>query len=254
MRPRRGAPIAIFRRDDRDWLLPLADGEDDRGAEGPLSALAVDVEAMLGRRGALFASELARERNCTVRSIEDALWELVADGRVTADGFENLRTLLTPAARRRPFDKAQGRPFDRAQGRHSRRSQFAAGRWSLVGAGSAPQGDRVEAIARQVLRRWGVVFRDLLAREVIAPAWRDLLVVFRRLEARGEVRGGRFVSGFVGEQFALPEAVELLREVRRSGAGTDAVTVASADPLNLAGIILPGPRVPAQAKVSVAIG
>lgn len=238
IRPTRAAPIAIFRRDDRDWLLPPNGRDNERESEGTLSALAADVERMLSRRGALFAGELAQERNCTVRSIEDALWELVADGRVTADGFENLRTLLTRAARRRP----------------TRRAQFAAGRWSLVGCGSATQGARVESIARQLLRRWGVVFRDLLAREVIAPAWRDLLVVLRRMEARGEVRGGRFVSGFVGEQFALPEGVELLRDVRRSGAGTEAVTVASTDPLNLAGIILPGPRVHAQATTVVTLG
>jgi len=236
VRPTRAAPIAIFRRDDRDWLLPIPNGEPEPAVpdnqakawshrNGTLSTLATAVAATLARRGALFAGELARENTCTVRSVEGALWELVADGRVTADGFENLRSLLVPETRHR----------------YSRRSQFAAGRWSLVGFGSVTA-DRVESIARQLLRRWGVVFRDMLAREVIAPPWRDLLVVLRAMEARGEVRGGRFVSGFVGEQFALPEAVELLRDSRRAGAGIEALTVGSADPLNLAGIILPGPR------------
>jgi ATP-dependent Lhr-like helicase len=100
----------------------------------------------------------------------------------------------------------------------------------------------MERFARQLLKRWGVVFRDILAREALAPAWRDLLVVLRRLEARGEVRGGRFVGGFVGEQFALPEAVELLRSVRRSDKDGEELQLAAADPLNLVGIVLPGPR------------
>src|SRR5439155_5619637 len=98
----------------------------------------------------------------------------------------------------------------------------------------------LEAVARQLLLRWGVVFRDLLARESIAPPWRDLLVTLRRMEAQGEIRGGRFVSGFVGEQFARPEAVELLREIRRSQAAGDVPNVSAADPLNLAGIVTPG--------------
>ena len=103
--------------------------------------------------------------------------------------------------------------------------------------------ETIEAIARQLLLRWGVVFRDLLARETMTPAWRDLLMTFRRMEAQGEIRGGRFVSGFVGEQFARPEAVELLREIRRDQNVGAAPHIAAADPLNLAGIITPGPRV-----------
>jgi ATP-dependent Lhr-like helicase len=98
-------------------------------------------------------------------------------------------------------------------------------------------------VARQLLLRWGVVFRDLLARETITPPWRDLLVTYRRMEAQGEIRGGRFVSGFVGEQFARPEAVELLREIRRDQNAGEAPNVSSADPLNLGGIVTPGPRV-----------
>ena len=96
-----------------------------------------------------------------------------------------------------------------------------------------------------MLKRWGVVFRDLLARETLAPAWRDLLVVLRRLEARGEIRGGRFVSGFLGEQFALPEALELLRSVRKASKDGEELQIAAADPLNLLGIVLPGPRLSA---------
>jgi ATP-dependent Lhr-like helicase len=110
--------------------------------------------------------------------------------------------------------------------------------------------ERTEAFARQLLARWGVVFRDLLAREVLSPAWRDLLVVLRRMEARGEIRGGRFVSGFLGEQFARPEAVDLLRAVRRSGEEMP-LRIAAADPLNLAGIIMPGSRISPLAGQSV---
>jgi ATP-dependent Lhr-like helicase len=111
--------------------------------------------------------------------------------------------------------------------------------------------DTLEAVARQLLLRWGVVFRDLLARETMTPAWRDLLVTFRRLEAQGEIRGGRFVSGFVGEQFARPEAVELLREIRRDQNIGAAPHVSAADPLNLGGIITPGPRISPLSGLSV---
>jgi len=113
-----------------------------------------------------------------------------------------------------------------------------------VGGGSRGVADHV---ARQLLRRYGVVFRDLLAREVLVQSWRDLLVVYRQLELKGEVRGGRFVSGFVGEQFALPEAVEALRAIRKNSgsAGGTEIKLSACDPLNLAGVILPGPRVPA---------
>ena len=110
---------------------------------------------------------------------------------------------------------------------------------SATDAGDLPT-ETLEAVARQLLLRWGVVFRDLLARETITPPWRDLLITFRRMEAQGEIRGGRFVSGFVGEQFARPEAVELLREIRRDQNVGAAPHVSAADPLNLAGIITPG--------------
>jgi ATP-dependent Lhr-like helicase len=120
------------------------------------------------------------------------------------------------------------------------------GRWSLLHAGgevSWDPGERAEAVARRLLRRYGVVFKQLCARERRLPPWRDILTALRRLEARGEVRGGRFVAGFVGEQFALPEAVEGLRAVRRRHEGEETVIVAAADPLNLVGILTPGPRV-----------
>jgi ATP-dependent Lhr-like helicase len=164
--------------------------------------------------------------------VEDGLWELAAAGLVTADGFENLRALVDPKRRR---------------GEGSARSKMprhAAGRWALLELpGSTQQQDeRAEAFARQLLLRWGVVFRDLIARETLAPAWRDLLIALRRMEARGEIRGGRFVSGFLGEQFGRPEAVDLLRSVRRASPD-GRIAIPAADPLNLAGIILPGGRI-----------
>ncbi len=126
------------------------------------------------------------------------------------------------------------------------RPRHAAGRWALVTRSSvviAPD-DRIKHFAEQLLLRWGVLFRDLLARETVSPPWRDLLPVLRRMEAQGEIRGGRFVEGFTGEQFARPEAIDLLRAVRRAQTDDpDAVEVSPADPLNLVGIILPGPRV-----------
>jgi ATP-dependent Lhr-like helicase len=166
--------------------------------------------------------------------VEAALWELVAAGLVTADGFDNLRSLIDPRRR-----------AGRGDGRHARPRQ-GAGRWALLPAGE--EGDRaqaVQAVAWMLLRRYGVVFRELLARESNVPAWREILVSLRRMEDRGEVRGGRFVTGFVGEQYALPEAVDLLRAHRHRPATGQLVTVSAADPLNLVGILVPGPRVPA---------
>jgi ATP-dependent Lhr-like helicase len=171
--------------------------------------------------------------------VEEGLWELVATGLVTADGFDNLRALIDPHRRR-----AEGRE-------RARRPRHAAGRWSLLRqtiSHQPPATSSVERVARQLLRRYGVVFRDLLGREALALSWRDLLIQYRRMELQGEIRGGRFVGGFTGEQFALPEAVESLRAMRKrneSGAASHDVKLSASDPLNLAGVILPGPRVPA---------
>jgi ATP-dependent Lhr-like helicase len=238
VRPTRVAPLTLFLRDDAEWLVAAAGRRP--GPDGELAAHlshgARAVLAELERRGASFFAELQRATGRLPSEVEDAVWELVAAGLVTADGFENLRALVDPRRRR-----GEGRA------RHAR-PRHAAGRWALLApvAGADEDPSRreksVEAFARQLLRRWGVVFRDLLARESLAPAWRDLLVVLRRMEARGEVRGGRFVSGFTGEQFARPEAIELLRAVRRAGAAGGEIDLSPADPLNLVGIVLPGPR------------
>jgi ATP-dependent Lhr-like helicase len=159
----------------------------------------------LESRGASFFADLVRATGRLASEVEDALWELVAAGLVTADGFENLRALLDPKRRR---GEGRGR---------SARPRHAPGRWALLRHTGAPPEDHAEAFARQLLARWGVVFRDAAAREPLAPAWRDLLVMLRRMESRGEIRGGRFVAAYLGEQFALPEALDLLRAIRRSG-------------------------------------
>jgi ATP-dependent Lhr-like helicase len=234
VRPTRSAPIAIFRREDFPLLAAAR-------TETSLSHQARDVFEALTKRGASFFVELVKASGRLASEVEDALWELVAAGLVTADGFDNLRALLDPKRRGGVNPARVNRP------RHS------AGRWALLDRTGAESSD-VEFFAKLLLDRWGVVFRDLMQREPLAPAWRDLLVTFRRMEARGEIRGGRFISGFVGEQFARPEAVDMLRSVRRSTYMGDEVDVALADPLNLTGIVIPGPRTSALTQGSILIG
>jgi len=228
VRPTRVAPLAIFLREDAPHLLPQTP------AVTALSHPAKDVLAALEQRGASFFHDLVRATGRLPSEVEDGLWELVAAGRVTADGFENLRALIDPKRRR-----GEGR------GRLAR-PRHAAGRWAILepAPANAPVSSphKPEFFARLLLDRWGVVFRDLLARETLAPPWRSLLVVLRQWEARGEVRGGRFIDGPLGEQFARPEAVDILRGLRRSGKTGEELEIPLADPLNLTGIVLPGPR------------
>jgi ATP-dependent Lhr-like helicase len=230
VRPTRTAPIAIFLREDADWLAGS-----HRASKAPeLSHASREVLTQIEQRGASFFADLVRATGRLASEVEDGLWELVAAGLVTADGFENLRSLVDPKRRR-----GEGR------GRLAR-PRHAAGRWALVrhSSNAVTHEARVAAFADQLLARWGVLFRDLLARESLAPPWRDLLPVLRRKEAQGEIRGGRFVAGFSGEQFARPEALDLLRAIRRTGSENAKLPeIANSDPLNLAGIILPGPRV-----------
>jgi ATP-dependent Lhr-like helicase len=157
--------------------------------------------------------------------VEEALWQLVAAGLVTADGFDALRSLID--AKRRLGDKGL-----RARPRSS------SGRWTRL----TSETERIEpeTFARRLLERWGVVFRDVAARETLAPPWRELLGALRRLEARGEIRGGRFVAGYVGEQFALPEAIEALRAARRNADENDVVDVSDYDPLRIANTLITG--------------
>lgn len=240
------APISLFPREDGSWLLDVVRDELSAGPDpfARLSAVSQNLRRMLDERGASFFADLVAATGHLQAEIEDGLWELVAAGLVTADGFDNLRALMDPRRRR-----AEGRE-------RARRPRHAAGRWSLLRrtrTSVAPTQSSVdqshtlaERVAHQVLRRYGVVFRDLLAREVLVQSWRDLLVIYRRMELKGEVRGGRFVSGFVGEQFALPEAVEALRASKKSqGTAGVEIKISACDPLNLSGVILPGSRVPA---------
>jgi ATP-dependent Lhr-like helicase len=238
--PTRVAPVSIFAREEAPVLLAAA-GEELAGLDlsARLSPSALATRRCLQERGASFFSELLQGSRLLASEVEDGLWELVAAGLVTADGFDNLRALIDPRRRR-------AESSDR-----SRRPRHVGGRWSLLRTGQGPipeaGANPTERIARRLLQRYGVVFRDLLAREPMVSSWRDLLVCYRRLELTGEIRGGRFVGGFTGEQFALPEALESLRALKkRPGTGVQQeIRISAADPLNLAGVILPGPRIAA---------
>ena len=253
-RPTRSAPIALLPRRDLPLWLSLR----ERGEPPPLSTAAERILEHLRRRGASFFADLEGASGLVPAALEEALWELAAAGRVTADGFDNLRALMDPKRRS-------------AFGRYRRRkARWSPGRWAPLapdddgngsGRAPAPEGNeaeggsdpaeaRFEALARQLLDRWGVLFRDLLKRERLETRWHRLQRVLRRLEMRGEVVGGQFVTTFPGEQFALPAAVEALRRLRRDGengaAAPEPLVVGAADPLNLSGILLPGPRIPSS--------
>jgi ATP-dependent Lhr-like helicase len=235
--PSRAAPIALAWRRDLGWLLgPRESGEG-------LSPQAAEVLAFLTSSGASFLEDIIAGARRLRAEVEDALWELVAAGRVTADGFAALRALLPAAA---VGGGARRRWYGRWVRKQERIGRAGTGRWSVLRtpAPSADE-DRVEALARQYVRRYGVVFRDLLRREPQAPPWRDLVRIYRRLEMRGELRGGRLVGGIVGEQFAAPEAVEALRAVRRRPKNGEVIALSACDPLNLVGLFTPGPRIPA---------
>jgi ATP-dependent helicase Lhr and Lhr-like helicase len=216
-------PIALYMRANR-----AAQGEHPAGVAGrvkdgapdEISARASAVLDHLRTRGASFATELESACALSTDDVRRALTELVAAGVVSSDGFAGLRTII------------------------GTRPTTATGRWFAVDTATARS---VENLAWVLLRRYGVVFRRMLARETTAITWRELVSVYRRLEARGEIRGGRFVTGMSGEQFALPDAVERLREVRRTAADDQLITISAADPLNLTGIITPGERLRAVA-------
>jgi ATP-dependent Lhr-like helicase len=232
--PTRVAPIAFFVREDADWMRSHHPGAEDSSTSF-LSPVAQAALELLKQRGALFFPDMVRATGRLKAEIETGLWELVAAGLVTADGFENLRALVTPKS-------SSGSGLGKA-----RRPRHAPGRWSLLHTEGADRDRSVESCCWMLLRRYGVVFRDLLVRETNLPRWRELQIGYRRLEDRGEVRGGRFVDGFLGEQFALPVAVESLRAHRSLPHNTqgERVIIAAADPLNLVGIIVPGERIPA---------
>jgi ATP-dependent Lhr-like helicase len=207
---------------------------------------AQQVLELLRQQGASFFDEIADGTGQLRTQVEEALAELVALGQVSCDSFAGLRALLVPSSERRPFGAGH---------RKRRTANFGmedAGRWTVarraVASTAPPQAhtDAVEQVARTLLQRYGVVFWRLLEREADwLPPWRDLLRVYRRLENRGEIRGGRFVAGFSGEQYALPDAIGMLREIRRRPVSGSLVSISGADPLNLVGVLTPGPRLAA---------
>jgi len=235
------APITFFIRDDADWMACRRHGA-DAGDQRALSRGATEVLDLLRARGALFFADIVRGTRKLKSEIEAALWELVAAGRITADGFDNLRALIDPKRR-----AGQGR------GRAAR-PRDSGGRWSLLFTEKTDdRAPAVESTCRMLLRRYGIVFRELLTRESIKLPWREVLIALRRLEDRGEIRGGRFVSGLLGEQFALPVAADSLRASRSRPPAQQTVRIAAADPLNLVGIVLPGERMAANSGRSFAL-
>ena len=248
--PVRATPIVLLPRRQLVMWTSVADRNQQQAAL--LSSRAQAVVDVLTTRGALFFDELIDAARLLRTELEDALGELVSAGRVTSDSFAGLRALLTPAAKRES-------PRHRRVRRHALSEIEDAGRWSLVrnspqsaNATGEGQAEHIEYIARALLRRYGVVFWKLLEREAPwLPSWRELLRVYHRLEARGEIRGGRFVEGLVGEQFALPESIGQLRSVRQRPLEQQCICLSGSDPLNLVGTVLAGDRLPALAGTRV---
>jgi ATP-dependent Lhr-like helicase len=245
--PIRTTPVTLVpRRSLALWNRAVPALADTAAASGR----AQRVADYLKSHGACFYDEIVEGTSLLRTQVEDALAELVVLGLVHSDSFAGLRALLTPSDRRKPL----------GEGRRRRRTALFgiedAGRWALlrrpaprhvsIGGVHDAEAEVVEHVAHTLLRRYGVVFWRLLEREAAwLPPWRELLRVLRRFEARGEIRGGRFVAGVPGEQFALPEAVALLRETRRASAAGAWLSISAADPLNLVGTLVPGPKVPA---------
>ena len=269
--PTTAAPITFYLRDSSDWLHHALASKsiDETTLTQSLSPEAQTIRTLLREQGAAFTSDLQRLSGLTKLPTSTALWELATAGLASADGFDQLRSMMDPR-RKSATTSTTAAPSLRKRAA----ARTTAGRWSLLsttnpGAPSvtapssrmgsheaqaaaiahAKQADAaLDAHARILLCRYGVLFRELLTREANAPKWRDLLPILRRLEARGEIRGGRFVSGPFGEQYALPEAADSLRKARTqhaSRAAESPIVVAAADPLNLAGILVPGDRIPA---------
>jgi ATP-dependent helicase Lhr and Lhr-like helicase len=255
--PLRSSPIALFTRENLSHWLTLS-------AQPPSPEFTPDTQlvlATLSESGAMFFAELVRRTKLLPSRVEQVLAELAALGWVTADSFEGLRALLVPQEKRTPF-------ADPGRKRHHKAvtSVEFAGRWTLLRQAAQPggpvanesatagvqhdasSGRDLEAFAHALLRRYGVVFRRLLERETLSASWFELGRVYRRLEARGEIRGGHFVNGVGGEQFALPEAIGLLRSLRKASPTGETIVLNATDPLNLHGILAPGPRIPAFAS------
>ncbi len=244
--PLRTSPIALYQRENLDGWLLLA----QTNSEAELSSDTQTVLDALRRGGAIFFAEIVRRTGLLPSQVEEALSQLAALGFVTSDSFDGLRALLVPSDKRPTFG--------RNEGKRRRKTNLAsiefAGRWSLLrtqipsqtsgnGAEASLREAAVEKFARVLLRRYGIIFRRLLERESFAVTWYELGRIYRRQEARGEIRGGYFVGGVSGEQFALPEAIGLLRSIRKAPPTRGLITLSAADPLNLQGILTPGPRI-----------
>jgi ATP-dependent Lhr-like helicase len=261
--PLRTSPIALYLRENlADWLSLT---EPNSAIELAVNSQAVFETLQSG--GALFFSELVNRSGLLPSQVEEALSQLAALGLVTSDSFDGLRALLVPSNKRPTFG--------RAGGKRRRRTNLAsiefAGRWSLFRSrwkqippnnfdavnsaedsgcinasnGAGPREAAIEKFARVLLRRYGIVFRRLLERESFPVTWYKLGRIYRRWEAHGEIRGGYFVGGVSGEQFALPEAIGLLRSIRKSSSNGELITLSAADPLNLQRVLTPGARIPA---------
>jgi ATP-dependent Lhr-like helicase len=246
--PLRSSPIALYQRENlQDWLTLTQ----------PNSAIELSISSQtvlnaLQSGGALFFTELVRRSGLLPSQVEEALSQLAALGQVTSDSFDGLRALLVPSNKRPTF----GRNIGKRRRKTDLASIEFAGRWSLLRADISPQTSgngaessardaAIEKFARRLLRRYGVVFRRLLERENVGVSWYELGRIYRRWEARGEIRGGYFVGGISGEQFALPEAIGLLRSIRKVPPNNQLITLSAADPLNLQGILTPGSRIAA---------
>jgi ATP-dependent Lhr-like helicase len=264
--PVRSTPIALINRKNLaawDLAFPQPRVSEDGALEPKLSSQAKQVYRHLLDNGASFFADFVENTGLLSAQVEEALAELVACGLITADSYTGLRALLTPSSKRPSnrnkkrkltaaifgmenagrWSRVQRKSRNSESGEHPSSGKNGAGSLSITGS-SAVNAELVERVARVLLRRYGVVFRKLLDREGMTLPWRELLRVLRRLEARGEIRGGRFVAGFAGEQFASSEAIGVLRSVRRTQPDGALISVSAADPLNLVGIVLPGNRVP----------
>ncbi|HET6949487.1 MAG TPA: DEAD/DEAH box helicase [Acidimicrobiales bacterium] len=253
--PSKATPIAVVLRDDLPWLLAAA--RTGGAASEPTVGAAAEIVEVLRERGACFAGDLAAATRRLPEDIERGLWDGVARGLIMSDGFGAIRARVAGGA---PTggSSGNGRPGPRhlrtqrltRLSRAGRSTSASAGRWSLVPdagplAADLDRDELAETVAEQLLHRWGVVFRDLALRDSLRLPWREIQWALRRLEDRGLIRGGRFVAGFPGEQYALPDAAEQLAHVRKLPTTGERVTVNATDPLNLVGVIVPGPTVPA---------
>jgi ATP-dependent Lhr-like helicase len=255
-------PISLVRRADLRWLIagiraPSRGSDEGPSGDTPHAGAGHDILELLRTGGALFYDDIVEGSGRLPTDVERGLWDLVARGLVTADGFQALRSLMASSKRRNFRRPQRARLF-----RTLSSGGTPSGRWSLLPSaanvaegfslpqlGNNPHSPESEALAEawaeQLLFRYGVIFRDLTSRESFSVPWRDILRVLRRMEAQGLLRGGRFVAGVYGEQYARPEAVEALRKVRRMEKKGEIVRLSGVDPLNLTGGVIPGARVPA---------